>query len=1158
MAVAASFLLTLGLATAAGTAAPIHLTPVPTHGIIHFHEPKPGDLPPTDLTDPNVAGAEAICWWGDLEPEEGTYQWSRIDTALRNWNQAGKLLDIRIGTAHISPNNTPGWLFDTYHLRRIGRGHWCDVENGLGVYTLGPAGRCTTNTGEVITGMASIATIAGPRSSGLLLSMQDPAVFALNALHCLQFDFRSTTGATGSIALVNTQGTVLRQESFTAEPGRRSSFSFSFRSPSEPGARLLWALDRESQLSLDNVNLMPIIGTPSVQLDDLEEGPRDWTLTSFASLVRDRALALGGKVSLLLTNASAGYQAGIRNNRDVFPIYQGQGYSASYRYKAITDASIRLRLVSEATPFDVLDEQLITLKAGDAGLQKWHYPAFVWRPQTRLEIGLDGKGQVVVDDLSWSRWSDRVTCFPDYFDPVFRTKWQQFVKAFAARYARNPGVGRISVGGFGRWEEVILDDDAPGLLDAQWLARGFTTERYLEHIQWTMDLYQQLLPEKQLRVCLAYGLRKQNDQDLVYRRVAQAAVARGIGLKQNGLSEKYGAWDEITSVPYLFNRYRFRPDIDLTYETGGQISRVSPHYAQGHPLSVLNRTIIDGTDHLFLYGSDIHSRHVNKYLAYADDMFGAPLISTFYARLGDYSLVMDHSPSPQEYRNLWLGLREAVGGGATPILSVKRGERCAITAPGQPHIAFDIDDRQQYHGMHGVVFTVEYLDEGRDEFEVNCFNQLTAAWEKLGHVTKAGSGVWKTASFLKRDWCRSKRGDGEDVHADVVVNDLGDGVEAITGVELSFVPAREWKREILQVNEPGSSYLELTNRLARELEIQPGQSLDWVALPVWAEGPQRNGLTGRVIALTDSGEFLASEKNYPLPADRDWFEMPLTPVPGCLRYRVELIDPVGKVGWYKGTNGFPALRAWRYATTPGTVQSHTELIAQTPFVGMEVSIPASTTTSQTNFQLVRRLAGGSWSDPVAVVRAVSGQTLRINFEPQTAGIYQLRSDAPLPTSTRLLHLDRLLPANPSRTASPTARTPVFQPGQATIEPDGLVQQGGTPASFGVIRSRARLDISGAQSIQANHQDYFHMQLANRTGAPLLRLFWANPGQDFSNNRSVLLPLVQNDPNLRLYDFPIGVEAHWTGQVSRFRLELVGNDTSTGSLELGSIEISNGN
>ena len=107
-------------------------TNVIQRGVIHFYEPKDWRQPPTNWRDPEVSGAEAIFWWGDIERAEGNYDWSQVDRELAAWKKGCKQLDLRLATAHNSPFIAPQWLFDRYNVRRIGRGHWADFETDLG------------------------------------------------------------------------------------------------------------------------------------------------------------------------------------------------------------------------------------------------------------------------------------------------------------------------------------------------------------------------------------------------------------------------------------------------------------------------------------------------------------------------------------------------------------------------------------------------------------------------------------------------------------------------------------------------------------------------------------------------------------------------------------------------------------------------------------------------------------------------------------------------------------------------------------------------------------------------------------------------------------------------------------------------------------------
>ena len=97
------------------------------------------------LTNDDVAGAELIVWWNQLEPVEGVYDWSMIDDFLAAWDHPDKLPVIRVSTAHEILNRTPLWLFDDYGVRRIFKGKWSSFETGLDSYVL-LNGAARTNT----------------------------------------------------------------------------------------------------------------------------------------------------------------------------------------------------------------------------------------------------------------------------------------------------------------------------------------------------------------------------------------------------------------------------------------------------------------------------------------------------------------------------------------------------------------------------------------------------------------------------------------------------------------------------------------------------------------------------------------------------------------------------------------------------------------------------------------------------------------------------------------------------------------------------------------------------------------------------------------------------------------------------------------------------
>jgi hypothetical protein len=1154
------------------------------HGVVLFYEPKTAQRSPPDLHDTMVSGAEAIFWWGDIELRDGEYDWSRVDRELALWQAAGKRLDMRLATAHNSPFNAPSWLYDQYQVRRIGRGDWNDCENNLGSYQLEADGQHTRQPELVVSGNASIASSSTQAGRKVLCSIAPGKHLEPGTTFAVEFDYRAPESVTAWIEIFSKSGGVKDRQTFVTQAPARASQVFKITLPELDDCGIRFGYDGSGTFAVDNLNVIRLLDAKTAwQTTTFETGDSsDWILNGRAEITSDLTQVIAGRKSLLLTGDPAVQGAGVSSHPTRLQLEKGQGYAFEFDYRALTDATLRSRIISRTTPETVLEERTIQLKAGQSGRQHFYYASFIWKDDCRMEIDLIGIGQLIMDDLKWTRWSDRVACFPDYFNPVFQEKWTRFVTRFAERYARHPGLGTVSVGGFGRWEETILDDDSHGGLDAQWLARGFTPEKYLARITDCMDLYRRLLPETPLRICLAYGLYHQNPVNWFYRRTAQAAVARGISLKQNGWSEKWDTWDINTSASYLWNRYRYTPGITLTLETGGQISRPGP--GAGHPISFFNRGLIDGTDIFFLYGSDTGARHINKYLRWANEQLGRQTITTMHCRIGDTSLTHEYSPVRMEYRNLWLGLRQFQDASANVIYTNRLGEMCAATSPGNPHIVLDVDDRQQYSGMNGVIFSVQYLDEGNDQFEINALNHWTGKWQTLGRATKTGTGQWRTASFYQPDWCRSTRNSGEDVHIDIVINDCNDGIEHITNAELNFVPAREWQRSNFLSLEPSDRHVALTNTLSREIKIPGGQPLNGVSVPLWTGNLEANALRGRVYALTAQGEQLVSEKEYDLPANGDWFELPVVPQPNCSRYRIELTQPKGSVGWYQSTNGELACRAWSYATQCDIAQSaanvnqtfdpsEQELLvnAASPFSGLRLNLPNPTGEMIVSAKLRRELPGSGWSEVITEqnVTVKTGMPPSLWFEPQSAGQYKLElgtiSGAAVVASAgqplaSLHYLTRRVAARPALPIAVAKGQSLFQPSAAPSpiwgNSSGLEIRSQTEqqVTAHLTAGAAAFELALNQPVTASTNQMLALQLANQTGAPLLRVFWAGRDQSFDPTRSLLFPIVQNDTELREYQFPIGFEENWRGRITRLRVEIASVAVTRGVLSVGAIRL----
>lgn len=71
------------------------------------------------LTNPYIVGMNVLLYWSQMEPSEGSYQWSVLDSIMAPWAAAGKTLIVRIATCGqkkwappYSVQGTPQWVFD--------------------------------------------------------------------------------------------------------------------------------------------------------------------------------------------------------------------------------------------------------------------------------------------------------------------------------------------------------------------------------------------------------------------------------------------------------------------------------------------------------------------------------------------------------------------------------------------------------------------------------------------------------------------------------------------------------------------------------------------------------------------------------------------------------------------------------------------------------------------------------------------------------------------------------------------------------------------------------------------------------------------------------------------------------------------------------------
>ncbi len=478
------------------------------HRLVLFYTQNTATEALTGARDPWVHGGELILFWSEVEPQDNQFDWSRIDRDLEFWGSIGEKLDVRLSTAHVWPNNTPNWLFEEPNqVRRVGQGFFEDFEI--------PAKNAS-----------SLAQVKGDYSwenatvadGSLILSSKNtdtPATFRLSrdlqsrsefATHAIQWNYTATANAILTFTAFNgtvgsnyiTQNATAPAEStlHSAQPYKASAVV-----ELKPAERISLKWEPISgDIALHDVNIIRIDGYPTFIEEDFSAFETEsslWVAGPTANyFINDGAsgFSLEGQAneSLLL----------IQNHPLNFDPRQYEGFNFRFTVESTNSCTVNFRIISESNPQTPIlnrdwqlqgDNERVTLQE--------HFVQPLMVDDARIELRISGDTTVKLHEASFRRHTDRVAVFPDYFDTRMQEEWAELVTAFAERYKNHPSLGIISVGGFGRWEEVMLDNDIYGALDVQWMERGFTEDSYIQLIRNWMQMYRGAFGEHPLRIC---------------------------------------------------------------------------------------------------------------------------------------------------------------------------------------------------------------------------------------------------------------------------------------------------------------------------------------------------------------------------------------------------------------------------------------------------------------------------------------------------------------------------------------------------------------------------------------------------------------------------------------------------------------------------------
>lgn len=802
-----------------------------------------------------------------------------------------------------------------------------------------------------------------------------------------------------------------------------------------------------------------------------------------------------------------------------------------------------------------------TATAGETGSRTLEFAPANYKSDYKVEIGIVS-GDITIDNVNIcdmkTTYYVGTLCFPNYFDPKFKERYEVFIQALANRYKDEPALNSICVGGYGRWEEMTLSDDVEAnRFEDQWLTYGFTNQNYINHVKWCMDTYKKYFPTKRVYAgSVGWNTDYYRDQTMIDWKIGGYAAKQGIGIKYNGWQAMCGDWGS-TGVGffYLANRYKYEKSMWTMFEEGGQINNNGGlTEIMGHPISLLNRAAIDGIDYSWMYQYDLQEAYVNRYFHYANEMAGSALFTKLYNQFGWYSYFSTVAQKSFNLKNIWLGIfqNDQITGSKWTYTTIN-GQRAVQTNATNHRISLSIDDRQKFNGMYGAQLTLDYLDQGTDELKV--FGNLSTGITELATVTKENTGLWKSVVLLNNGWAKQSRGYGVDVLNEIEVDDNNDGVETLRSLEIDYVPALEWQEKVTQSNTlvSGKTAL-LNNNYTVEIANSQKLAVSTVSLNVSAVSTETVNIVADIWAQVNGSYISVGSKEYYMPDTEDWFNIPMAQYPLADAYRIVLKTNPGSASINLGADNKAAYRLYSFETEVGQkIAGNTQfqIEALKPFGELQVTGQANTTLI-----LKKKMLNGDYVQVATVYINVAGKGY---VEPQTAGWYQLANVGGQLYAATPNYLKRLsVPTSPVRELRGTLAKE-FKGNEALRVIAGLKNITNDNLGFHALLSGENPVISNSQAVNISsaNANVFHFVMKNETASSLSKIYWKTDKKDFCEENSILVPIVPNDSEYREYSYPLNAETGWSDNIVGLKFMPVYGHTAVGKIAIYGIDLRKG-
>lgn len=858
--------------------------------------------------------------------------------------------------------------------------------------------------------------------------------------------------------------------------------------------------------------------------------------------------------------------------------------SLGFDYSVIEDGVFSIQIEYENGEVKTIWEK--DMADGESGSYMIHIPK---EELTGLEdlIWTAHEGTIVVDNVAIAAEIPGEhgipVAYPNYFDPVFKDKYEAFVEALYERYKDEPTMAAIYVGGYGRWDEVSLGADPPDphgynpyatvdnyfMTDEQFISYGYTDDEYIDHIKWCGQLFEDYFGESDKDIIMqsiAYDV--PGDTAYVNWQIINYAASMGFGLKVNGLTERMTEFGvDANQYSWMANRHKYS-DLLFYLEQATQVNNIDSNLV-GHPLSLINRIIIDSIDYCWFYDNDLTDPYVRKYLHLYNEQAGSALVNKMYSVMGAFPYYSNHARRSFTHYNLWTGIFTT--NSENLEFSELDGVKYAQTTSRTPSILISIDDRQKWSGMYGNTLTIDYYDD-EGSFEVIGFHtddiRLRGSPKVLGEVEMTGTKEWKSVSFYDSSYTNNRRSGGRDMPVEIEIKSLEDSTVKISHIELNYVPVWEYERYHIRDKgfDPENRYKLNEDPIILEIDVVNGKRIAEIAIPVSQESKTTVNVSGEVYAVNEDNEKqLVTIKDLYMPGSLYYFPFPVSnALDDTVGFELKLWASSGEAFAYSDENGEIVYRTSGFVFDephPYEVvkvsSGENRIEALKDFGGIEIQ-----GNGTVGLSFSKKLPDGQWVELFETDISLDENT-RWEFEPQTSGIYSLKVSGDKNYTVNPLPLKRIdPPKEPLRYNLGVDVNREFRDSGDLWKPvSGLKEISHKDGIFSALLDGVNpaIETSREISFDAERIQIFHFIMKNETSSPLTKLYWKTQKEDFyCETKSALIPTVANDDQFREYSWPIGRENGWNGTITGLKFKPVTGHTSTGKISIYSLSVKDDN